>query len=86
MATIERRVVIESSLQSFLEACKALWADGWEMDGADPPMVYMFQYKVGMIREVLSDQEVIERKSRGEILAKARAAKAEKRRAEAAQA
>lgn len=83
MATIERRVVIESSLQSFLEACKALWADGWEMDELEPPMVYMFQYKVGMIREVLSEADIVYKASRGEVLAKARAAKAEKRRLEA---
>lgn len=81
----EQIVIFESGLLSFLEAVKQKWADGWELDPDDGPMMYNFAYKTAMRRDAEhvkaeADRIAAGKPSRAEILAKARDAKAAKQR------
>lgn len=84
MAMIKKCEVLEASLLTFMEEVKGLWNDGWEIDPDVPPHMFAFQYKVGMVKEVFSEEELVQKETRAEILARARAAKAA-RKAEARQ-
>lgn len=78
--------ILSSALQDFVFRIDEARQEGWEFDANSPPTVYGFTYEAAMWRDATEEQlenDAIEaaKPSRGEILAKARAAKAEKAKA-----
>lgn len=79
--TPQTTTVFTHSLPSLVEEVVRLTKDGWELDPNFPADTFGFSYHVGMIRSATPEQLAKDAKpSRAEILANARAAKAEKKR------
>lgn len=78
-------VVLDPSLLDFTTQVIDLAREGWELDEENPPRMVGFMYEAHMWRDPTEEQRNAQPPlSRAEILAKARAAKAEKAAARAA--
>lgn len=75
----QRTTIVEKSLERLKMEEDRLTKEGWVRDPAIPLSAFLFSYELGMMRDPTPEQVAKENKpSRAEILAKARAAKAEK--------
>lgn len=82
----QKEVVLCNSLSEFVYRIDEMRQNGWEFDPEMPPVVYGFSYEAGFMRAISDKQhaeEVAElnKPTRADILAKARAAKAAKKEA-----